>query len=116
MNNSNILHIVTEYKNKIMQLLISNENYRKLLSPEKSKCEELDEVDVIRGGEWIINEKKWTEQGHVFDHDFVDDAIKEKKVFTFVDANISSITNNMFIDFDLYIFPFVFDLYSLFFQ
>lgn len=35
MNNSNILHIVTEYKNKIMQLLISNENYRKLLSPEK---------------------------------------------------------------------------------
>ena len=107
MNNSNILHIVTEYKNKIMQLLISNENYRKLLSPEKSKCEELDEVDVIRGGEWIINEKKWTEQGHVFDHDFVDDAIKEKKVFTFVDANISSITNNMFIDFDLYIFPFV---------
>lgn len=107
MNNSNILHIVTEYKNKIMQLLISNENYRKLLSPEKSKCEELDEVDVIRGGEWIINEKKWTEQGHIFDHDFVDDAIKEKKVFTFVDANISSITNNMFIDFDLYIFPFV---------
>nr|DAG27675.1 MAG TPA: hypothetical protein [Caudoviricetes sp.] len=100
------LGILAEYKNKIMRLLASDEKYRKLLSPNESECEDLDIVDVILGGEWIINGKKWTEQGHLFDHDFVDDAVTDKKVFTFVDANITNITNNMFVDFTLFIIPF----------
>ncbi len=48
----------------------------------------------------------YTEQGYIFDHDFVDDTVKEKKTFVFVDVDIPSVHKNIFMDFNLYVFVF----------
>lgn len=55
---------------------------------------------------WIINGKKWEEQGHVFDYNFVDDTVIQEKTFVFVDTDIGRIRNKMFTDFNLYVFIF----------
>lgn len=91
------------YKNKVINLLIRNENFVKLVNPTPNKCEELDIVDVLIGGKWIINGKEYREQGHVFDYNFVNDTIREEKTFVFVDTDIDSVRDNMFTDFNLYI-------------
>lgn len=97
------LYNVANYKNKIINLLLKNENFRRLLNPAPSECDELDEIDVLVGGEWIINGKKYKEQGYVFDHDFVDDTTTEDKTFVFVETDITSIRYDTYVDFDLYI-------------
>lgn len=100
------LYNAADYKYKIINLLLKNKNFIKLISPEDSNCQELDIVDVMLGGKWLINGKWHTEQGYIFDHDFVDDTIKEKKTFVFVDVEIPSIEKNIFMDFNLYVFVF----------
>ena len=89
------------YKNKVINLLIRNENFVKLVNPTPNKCEELDIVDVLIGGKWIINGKEYREQGHIFDYNFVNDTIREEKTFVFVDTDIDSVKDNMFTDFNL---------------
>lgn len=100
---ANSIHYAAAYKNKIINLLLANKDFIKLINPEPSECNELDIVDVLIGGEWVINGKKWQEQGHVFDHDFVDDTVVEQKTFVFVEADIDYIDRGMFSDFTLYI-------------
>lgn len=97
------LYNIANYKNKIIHLLLKNKNFIKLMNPEPSKCKDLDIIDVLLGGEWTINGKKYEEQGQVFDHNFVDDTTVEEKTFVFVETDIEYVRNNMFADFNLYI-------------
>lgn len=102
----NNIYVSSSYKHKIINLLLKSKDFIKLISPKESNCPNLDTVDVLLGGEWIIDGKKWVEQGYVFDHDFVNDSITDKKTFVFVDTDIPSIDKNMFLDFSLYVFVF----------
>lgn len=97
------LYYAASYKNKIINLLLKNKNFIKLINPTPSNCDDLDIIDVLIGGEWIINGKKYSEQGHVFDYNFVDDTTIEEKTFIFVETDIDTIRNNIFTDFNLYI-------------
>ena len=56
------IYYAASYKNKIINLLLKNKDFIKLMNPTPSECEDLDIVDVLIGGEWIINGKKWEEQ------------------------------------------------------
>lgn len=97
------IYYAASYKNKIINLLLRNKDFIRLINPTPSKCKDLDIVDVLTGGDWVINGKQWHEQGYVFDHDFVDDTIIEKKTFVFVETDIDTISQNVFTDFTLYI-------------
>lgn len=97
------IHYASSYKNKIINLLLKNKDFIKLINPTASECEDLDIVDVLIGGEWIIDGKKWKEQGHVFDHDFTDDTTTEQKTFVFVETDIDGVDRNIFTNFTLYI-------------
>lgn len=97
------LYYAAAYKNKIINLLLANKNFIKLINPTPSKCEDLDIVDVLIGGEWIINGTKWEEQGHVFDYNFANETTVEQKTFVFVETDIPTIEKNLFMDFNLYI-------------
>ena len=97
------LYYASAYKNKIINLLLANKNFIKLINPTPSKCEELDIIDVLIGGEWIINGEKLKEQGHVFDYNFANEITTEQKTFVFVETDISTITDNLFTEFNLYI-------------
>ena len=61
----------SEYKNKIINLLLKNKDFIKLIDPKPSECDQLDIIDVLIGGEWIVDGKNYYEQGHVFDYNFV---------------------------------------------
>ncbi len=97
------LYYAGSYKNKIINLLLANKDFITLLSPQLSEYDELDMIDVLLGGEWIINGKLHKEQGHVFDYNFVNDHITEKKTFVFVETDIESVRDNIFTDFNLYV-------------
>lgn len=97
------LYNIASYKNKIINLLLKNESFIKLINPEPSKCNDLDIIDVLLGGEWIIDGEKYTEQGYIFDHNFVDETTTEEKTFVFVESDIEYMRNEMFADFSLFI-------------
>lgn len=97
------IYYASAYKNKIINLLLRNENFIKLINPTPNKCEYLDIVDVLIGGEWIIDGEKIQEQGHVFDHDFTNDTTVEQKTFVFVETDIDGLDRNIFTNFTLYI-------------
>lgn len=99
------LYYASAYKNKIINLLLKNKNFIKLINPTPSKCEDLDIIDVLIGGEWIIDGKKVEEKGHIFDYDFttVDETTNESRTFVFVETDIPTITDDLFMDFNLYI-------------
>lgn len=100
------LYLAEEYKNKIISLLYENDNFIKLINPKPSACPYLDIKDVLDGGEWVIEGKKWEEMGYVFDYDFTDDTLSEERTFVFVDTDIDTVRDNMFTDFNLCIFVF----------
>lgn len=100
------LYCLSQYKNKVINLLLKNDNFISLINPTPSDCEYLDIVDVLIGGEWIFNGKKYKEQGYIFDHNFVDDTVVEKKTFVFVEATVESIKQNILMDFSLYVYLF----------
>lgn len=97
------LYVAAEYKNKIMNLLLRSQDFIKLINPKPSECEDIDIIDVLVGGTWFINGKKYEEQGHIFDYDFVNDTTSEQRTFIFVETDIDTIRDNMFTDFNLYI-------------
>lgn len=97
------LYLAEEYKNKIIELLYNSDDFITLINPIPSECPDLDIIDVLNGGVWVIDGKKWKEQGHVYDYNFVDDTVIQEKTFVFVDTDISRIRNNMFVDFNLYV-------------
>ena len=91
------------YKNKIINLLLMNDNFVKLMNPTDPKHSDLDIIDVLIGGEWIIDGVKYEEQGQVFDYNFVDGTTTEEKTFCFVETDIDTIRDNLFTDFNLYV-------------
>ena len=97
------LYCAASYKNKIITLLLQNKNFVKLINPVPSECKYLDIVDVLLGGEWFIDGKKYEEQGHIFDYNFVNETTTDKKTFVFVETDIDTITDNMFTSFNLYV-------------
>ena len=97
------LYYAASYKNKIINLLLKNKNFIKLINPNPSDCIYLDIIDVLLGGEWFFDGKKWEEQGHVFDYNFVNETTTEQKTFVFVETDIDTVKQNMFVDFNLYI-------------
>jgi len=97
------LYYAASYKNRIINLLLKNENLIKLINPSPSKCKDLDIIDVLIGGKWLINGTEYEEQGHIFDYQFVNDTTKDKKTFIFVETDINNIRDNMFTDFNLYV-------------
>lgn len=82
------LYYSASYKNKIINLLLKNKDFIKLINPTPSECEDLDIIDVLIGGTWFINGKKYEEQGHIFDYNFVDETTTEQKTFVFVETDI----------------------------
>lgn len=98
------LYYASEYKNKIINLLLRNKDFIKLINPTPSKCEDLDIIDVLLGGKWFIDGKEWTEQGHVFDYEFVNETTTEDKTFVFVETDIDAVRNGIFSDFNLYVY------------
>lgn len=100
------LYYAASYKNKIINLLLKDKNLIKLVNPKPSECENLDIIDVLLGGVWFMDGKKYEEQGHIFDYNFVEDIITEEKTFIFVETDIDTVRNNMFTDFNLYVFIF----------
>lgn len=97
------LYYLSAYKNKIINLLLKDKNFRALIDPSDSECKELDVIDVLLGGEWIIDGERYKEQGYVFDHNFANEFTVEKKTFVFVEADINAIENEFFTGFNLYI-------------
>ena len=97
------LYYSPEYKSKIINLLLDNEDFIKLINPAPSKCPDLDIIDVLVGGEWKIDGKRYTEQGHIFDHNFVDETTMDEKTFVFEETTIDNVYQNMFVNFSLYI-------------
>lgn len=97
------LYYASEYKNKIINLLLRNKDFIKLINPTPSKCEDLDIIDVLLGGKWFISGKEWTEQGHVFDYEFVNETTTEQRTFVFVETDINGINQGLFTEFNLYI-------------
>lgn len=100
------LYIASDYKNVIINLLIKNKDFISLMNPQAPPHENISTEEVLLGGQWYINGKKYEEQGQVFDYNFVDDTTTEEKTFVFVETDIDSINQNLFIHFNLYICAF----------
>ena len=102
MNNASTLRFSSEYKNKIINLLLNNGDFIKLINPTPSKCSDIDIIDVLLGGFWEINGKKYVEQGYVFDYNFVNETTTDEKTFVFVETTINNVSQNI-VNFSLYI-------------
>lgn len=97
------LYYAASYKNRIINLLLRNKNFIKLINPKPIECDELDIADVLIGGTWFINGKEYKEQGYIFDYNFVNETTTDKKTFVFVETDIDTVRNNIFTDFNLYV-------------
>lgn len=97
------LYTASNYKTTIINLLLDNDDFVLLMAPSASPHKQISTKDVLLGGTWLIDGKKYEEQGQVFDYDFVDDTIIDEKTFVFVDSKIDDIDRNSFIDFNLYV-------------
>lgn len=65
--------------------------------------EQIDIEDVLLGGTWNINGEEISEQGHIFDYNFVDDTISDTRTYIFVETDIDTIVDSMFSMFNLYV-------------
>lgn len=97
------LYTASKYKNTIINLLLNNRDFISLLNPRKPPNELLSIEDMLLGGTWFLNDKKYEEQGQIFDHNFVDDTTMQEKTFVFVETDIDSIRQDLLIDFNLYV-------------
>ena len=100
---SNYSYII-EYKQKIINMLLKDANLVKLINPKPNA--NVDIVDVLLGGSWIVNGKKVEEQGHIFDYNFVDETISDEKTFMFIETDIEYMKNSFFTDFNIYVYIF----------
>ena len=98
-----MLFAASNYKNIIINLLLNNADFIDLMNPPKSPHKNISKEDMLLGGIWFLNGKKYEEQGQIFDHNFVDETTVEEKTFVFVETDIDMIKNNIFTVFNLYI-------------
>lgn len=85
------LYIASNYKNTIINILIKSKDFVTLMNPKKPQSKNISTEDMLLGGTWFFNGKKYEEQGQVFDHNFVDDTTVEEKTFVFVETDIDAI-------------------------
>lgn len=97
------LRPLADYKRKIINLLLENDDFIKFMNPEPSLCDALDIIDVLTGGVWILDGKKYEEKGQIFDYQFVDDTVSDEKNYLFIETAVDYVRDNMFLDFSLYI-------------
>lgn len=97
------LYAASNYKNTIINLLLKNKDFVTLMNPPKSPHKNISTEDMLLGGVWFFNGKKYEEQGQIFDHNFVDETTTEQKTFVFVETDIDMIRQNLFTDFNLYV-------------
>lgn len=97
------LYNASKYKNVIINLLLNSNDFVTLMNPQQPPCNQLEIQDMLLGGTWFINKKRYEIQGQLFDHNFVDDTTDEEKTFVFVETDIDMIKQNIFTDFNLYI-------------
>ncbi len=76
------LYYAALYKNKIIDLLLRSKNLIPLINPSEN----------------IYH--------HIFDYDFTDDSTAEQKTFIIVDTDIDTVKNNIYTDYNLYIYIF----------
>lgn len=94
------LYNASMYKNKIIDILLKNEDFVKLINPGKPPTDKILQKEVLLGGTFIIDGKKYEEQGYVFDYNFVDETTTEEKTFVFVEIpDIKIINKSTFTDF-----------------
>lgn len=97
------LYNASKYKNVIINLLLNNKDFVTLMNPPRPPHSQLETQDMLLGGIWILNGKKYEVQGQLFDHNFVEETTDEEKTFVFVETDIDTIRQNLFTDFNLYI-------------
>lgn len=98
------MYYAASYKNKIINLLLNNRDFVTLMNPvSDSKCEYLDDIEILLGGEWIYNGNRYVEDGQIFDYNFVEDTVTKDKTFVFVETDIDNISQNIFTNFNLYV-------------
>ena len=98
------LYVASNYKNTIINLLLKNKDFISLMNPQKPPHKNISKEDMLLGGVWFFNGKKYEEQGQIFDHNFVDDTTVYEKTFVFVETDIDSIyQKGLFVDLNLYI-------------
>ena len=67
--------------------------------------EDLDEKEILLGGEWVIDGNIVSEQGHIFDYNFVTDRTDDVKAFIFVEVIVDNVYDATFTNFKLLICP-----------
>lgn len=92
------------YKNDIINLLLKNSFFIKLMNPTMPATDNLDEIDVLLGGKWEFNGTTYEEPGYIFDYVYADSTTSIAKTFVFVEAFPTTIENNFMTEFDLTIF------------
>lgn len=97
------LYTASNYKNTIVNLLLKNKDFITLMNPPNSPHDFLSTEDMLLGGTWVLNGKKYEVQGQVFDYNFVNETTTAQKTFVFVETDIDSIRQDFFVDFNLYI-------------
>lgn len=97
------LYTASNYKNTIINLLLRNKDFVYLMNPPNPPHKNILIEDMLLGGTWVLDGKKYEEQGQIFDHNFVDDTTVQEKTFVFVETDIDSIRQDFFTDFNLYI-------------
>lgn len=97
------LYTASNYKNTIINLLLHDKDFITLMNPQKPPHESISAEDMLLGGTWVLDGKKYKEQGQIFDHNFADDTTSEEKTFVFVETEIDSVRRDFFIDFNLYV-------------
>lgn len=98
------LYYASIYKNNVLDILLKNKDFIKLINPHEPSHKGILQKEVLLGGTFFIDGKKYEEQGYVFDHDFVDDTISDEKTFVFVEIpEINIIEYGMLADFYLYV-------------
>lgn len=97
------LYAASNYKNIVINLLLNNNDFVTLMTPPKPPHQNISKEDMLLGGTWVFNGKRYEAQGQLFDHNFVEETTVEEKTFVFVETDIDNIRDGLFVNFNLYI-------------
>lgn len=100
------LYYSSKYKNTIIDILIQNNDFVKLINPNMPPNKKMLQKEMLLGGIFHIDGKEYKEQGHIFDHNFIKNTTTSNKTFVIVETDIDEISQNAFVHFNLYIFIF----------
>ena len=99
-----VLRYTPKYKSNVLNLLINDDMFVKLINPADPVNPLLTIEDKLIGGTWIIDGKEYKEQGYVFDYVFANDTTTDEKTFIFIESFNNKVSNGEFVDFDICIY------------